>query len=528
MRQTALMVFCLTFNVAFAATPARQLGHIDFPTSGSAAAQSHFIQGVLLLHSFEYDDSREEFQAASRIEPGFAMAYWGEALTYTHQVWVEQDVTKAREALARLGPARHARIAKAPTEREKDYMQAVETLYGEGSKVERDVAYAEAMRRMHEKYSGDDEAATLFAVALLGTCQHDRNYAVYMRAAAVVEEVFARNPQHPGAVHYLIHAYDDPVHAPLGLRAARVYASVAGSASHAQHMPSHIFIALGMWDDVVSANVASVAVADERVARKSLSPIGRNYHSLLWLEYAYLQQGRKEEAHRVLEDVAHSAAQGDSQRIIAHLGPMRAFYALETGESDRLAGGADVVKGGSLGAVAVLMARGTVAVRNGRVEEGRRLLAQLRADLNGRAPGSAADMHHAGGMPAAAASGAPGGNKEAEIMAQQLEAIVLQAEGKRDEAVKLLTAAAASEDALSFEFGPPMPVKPTHELLGEMLLADGRAREARGEFERALAKCPKRALSLRGLASAAAQSGDAAAAQGAADELKAFWRDKTL
>ncbi len=528
MGKTGLLVSYLTFTIALGAQPPRQLGRIDFPTSGSAAAQGHFIQGMLLLHSFEYDDSREEFQAASRIEPGFAMAYWGEALTYTHPVWVEQDVKKAREALARLAPTPAARLARAPTEREKDYLRAVETLYGEGGKVERDVAYAEAMGRMHEKYPDDLEAATLYAVALLGTCQHDRNYAVYMRAAAVAEEVFAKNPQHPGAAHYLIHAYDDPVHAPLGLRAARVYAKIAGSASHAQHMPSHIFIAMGMWDDVVSSNVASVAVADERVARKGLAPDARNYHSLLWLEYAYLQEGRKEEAHRVLEDLARSAAQSGSSRALSHLGPMRAFYALETGEWDRLSGNFDLTKGGVTAATAALMAQGAVAVRQGRIEEGRKLLVQLHANLSGRAPGVTEEVHHAGAMPAAAPSGAPSNSKEAEIMAQQLEAILLQAAGKRDEALQLLTAAAASEDALSFEFGPPMPVKPTHELLGEMLLAAGSPREARREFERALAKCPKRALSLRGLAKAASQSGDAAAAQRALDDLQSFWQGEAL
>jgi tetratricopeptide (TPR) repeat protein len=286
---------------------------------------------------------------------------------------------------------------------------------------------------------------------------------------------------------------------------------------------------MGMWDDVVSSNVASVAVADERVARKGLTPDARNYHSLLWLEYAYLQEGRKEEAHGVLEDLARSAAQSGSSRALSHLGPMRAFYALETGEWDRLSGNFDLAKGGVMAATAAAMAQGAVAVRQGRIEEGRKMLVQLRANLSGRAPGVTAEAHHAGAMPAAAPpSGAPNNSKEAEIMAQQLEAILLQAAGKRDEALQLLAGAAASEDALSFEFGPPMPVKPTHELWGEMLLAAGRPREARSEFERALAKCPKRALSLRGLAKAAAESGDPAAAQRARDDLKSFWHGEAL
>ncbi len=292
-------------------------------------------------------------------------------------------------------------------------------------------------------------------------------------------------------------------------------------------MPSHIFIAMGMWDEVVSSNVVSVAVADERVARKGLAPDARNYHALLWLEYGYLQEGRKEEAHRVLEDLGRSAQSGSS-RALSQLPLMRAFYALETGEWDRLSGNLELAKGNVMSATAALLAQGALAVRQGRIEEGRKLMVQLRANLSGRASGVPAEAHHEGAMPAPAPSGGPANNKEAEIMAQQLEAILLQAAGKRDEALQVLAAAAASEDALSFEFGPPMPVKPTHELLGEMLLAAGRPREARGEFERALSKCPKRTLSMRGLAKAAAQSGDTAAAQRALDDLKSFWHGEAL
>src|SRR5271155_5849672 len=179
------MRFAALFAVLTLTALAQQtnLGHIDFPTSGSKEAQKHFIQGFLLLHSFEYSASRDEFQAASKLEPGFAMAYWGEALTYKHQVWVEQDAPAARAALQRLASTAEARSAKAPTQREKDYLRAVEILYGDGDKISRDVAYSDAMGRMMKKYPDDLEAASLYAVALLGTCQYERQYPVYMRAA---------------------------------------------------------------------------------------------------------------------------------------------------------------------------------------------------------------------------------------------------------------------------------------------------------------------------------------------------------
>lgn len=491
------------------------LGHIDFPTSGSKAAQEHFIKGVLLLHSFEYSDSREEFQAASKLEPGFAMAYWGEALTYTHSVWVEQDVVSGRAALQRLAPTPEARAAKAPTQREKDYLHAVETLYGTGDKVSRDIAYADAMDRIMKKYPGDLEAASLYAVALLGTCQHERQYPVYMRAAAVAEEVFAKNPQHPGAIHYLIHAYDDPVHAPLGLRAARVYAEVAGAASHAQHMPAHIFFALGMWDDAIAANRRSIAVADERVKRKVLGLDQRNYHSLQWLSYAYLQEGREVEARAVIADIEKSG-------YTRGLAMMKAVYALETGKQDETLSATSAPM--LLYTVAVLNGYGLVAARNGRLDQTRIALESVKKRLRGPDDG-AAEAHH--GPPTMTTTPSPADRKTAEIMLQQLQAEVLIGEGKRDEALQLLARTAAEEDGLTFEFGPPMPLKPAHELYAEELLAGHRPAEARDEFQRALARAPRRAQSLRGLAKAAAATGNDEVSRNALEELKSFWHDNS-
>ncbi len=486
-----LLAACVALSSAvLAQTP--NLGHIDFPTSGQPEAQKRFIQGVLLLHSFEYEDAAEEFQAASRLDPGFAMAYWGEALTYTHQVWVQQNVRAARAALARLAPTPEARIAKAPTDREKGYLRAVEILYGQGDKVSRDIAYADAMHGMMEKYPDDLEAASLYAVALLGVCQYERQYPIYMQAAAVAEEVFAKNPQHPGAIHYLIHAYDDPVHAPLGLRPARVYAKVAGSASHAQHMPSHIFIALGMWADVVSSNEASVRVEDERIARKGLGPGERNYHALLWLEYAYLQQSRNGDAQRLLDEVAKSAVEA---RTLGTLAEMRAVYAVETGALDKLTGDFPLPTRGLGSSVQFLTAEGMAAVRNGQPDEGRRLLTGAQEKLAAAAARAAEPGHHG--------STSPNDRRSAEIMTKQLEALLLQAKGDSDGALRLLAETTAAEDALSFDFGPPVPLKPAHELYGEVLLEAGRAKEARVEFEKALQRAPKRTLSAQGLAKAA-------------------------
>ena len=250
-------------------SPARaQVGRVAFPNSGSPAAQASFLAGLAQLHNFEYASAAELFRTAQQIDVGFALAYWGEAMTYNHAVWMEQDLGAARRVLDRLGPTSEARVAKGATARERGYLQAIEQLYGAGTKPARDIAYAAAMAEMHRSYPDDPDAAAFYALALLGTAHNGRDLAISMRAAAILEPVFHDHPDHPGAAHYLIHCYDDPIHAPLGLRAARVYATIAPSAGHAQHMTSHIFLALGMWDEVVAANEAGVRVVDQaRVAR---------------------------------------------------------------------------------------------------------------------------------------------------------------------------------------------------------------------------------------------------------------------
>ncbi len=259
-------------------------GDVSFANSGAPAAQRAFLAGLAQLHNFEYDSAAAHFREAERVDPGFAMAYWGEAMTYNHPVWMQQDRAAAVRVLDRLGETEPVRLAKAPTEREKDYLRAVDILYGAGDKAARDVAYSDAMADLHGKYPDDPDAAAFYALSLLGTAHGGRDFATYMRAAAVLEPVFRAYPRHPGAAHYLIHSYDDPIHAPLGLPAARAYSTIAPSAAHAQHMCSHIFVAMGMWDDVVSANEAAVRVVDAARAAKGQPP-GACGHYNFWLEY---------------------------------------------------------------------------------------------------------------------------------------------------------------------------------------------------------------------------------------------------
>lgn len=485
---------------ALAATPG-DLGRIDFPTSGTPAAQARFLRGVLYLHSFEYEDAAKEFQAASRLEPAFAMAHWGEAMTHNHPIWNERDAEAARKVLDRLAPSPEARLARAPTAREKAYLSAVEVLYGEGEKPERDRAYAEEMRRLHEAFPEDAEAASFYSLALLGTCQADRDIPTYMRAAAVAEEVFAKNREHPGAAHYLIHSYDDPVHAPLGLRAARVYARIAAAAPHALHMPSHIFLALGMWEEVVASNEASW-----EASRRS------SYHALHWLEYAYLQERRLPEARRTLATIETDARESATPRTARALSEMGATYRVETGGCEGVAAGGGEDPRDRFVAGFCAWKRGDRGALS-------KALAALTAPVS-ESPGG----HHGHGEGAGPRAEASSTSTVTDVFQRQLEALSLLLGGDTVAAIERAREAARVEESLSVDFGPPVVAKPPRELLGEILLGLGRAREAREEFERALARAPGRALSLQGLARSAAKAGEAELARKTWTELAGIWR----
>ncbi len=484
-----------------------ELGETTFPNSGAAEAQEPFLRGLLFLHSFEYEDAREAFQEARRLDPDFAMAAWGEAITHNHPVWFNQNQKAAQEALNQLAPTPEGRLAKAPTEREKDYLRVAEVLFfGDGDKDARDLAFAEAMRRLHEQYPDDLDAAAFYALSLLGTSHGGRDFRIYMQAAAVAEEVFARNPNHPGAAHYLIHSYDDPIHAPVGLRAARVYAKIAPAASHALHMPSHIFVAMGMWDDVVASNEDSWAAADARFERKNLGVNQRGFHALWWLCYGYLQQGRYGDALETLdiidEDVRRSQGSG---RTRFHLAAMRAAYLIGTEQWEGEAADIEVdLSGMRLGTAAIdLFATGMAASKSGdqaRAEEALEAIQQRRASAEGTS-----------------------GQDAAAVMEHELQALLFYEEGKTEKALQLMQEATVVEDAMRFDFGPPSPVKPSHELLGEMLLALDRAAEAQEQFRLALDRTPRRALALLGLARAAAKAGDPTTARHAYDTLRQIW-----
>lgn len=476
------------------------LGHTTFENSGAAAAQRPFLDGVLLLHSFEYGRAAEQFREAQRIDASFALAYWGEAMTYNHPVWFEQDAEGARAVLRRLAPTPAARLAKATNERERAYLNAVEVLYGPGEKAKRDTAYADAMRRLHETFPDDENAASFYALALLGISHGARHVPTYLRAAAIVEKVFAKNPQHPGAAHYLIHAYDEPTHAPRGLPAARAYSGIAPDAPHAQHMTTHIFVALGMWDEVVSQN--EIASGPDR---SRWTP----GHYTSWLGYGYLQQGRLRDAFAHLERM-RAQLRPDAQGQRAALARMRADYMVNTGEWDSPAlDWAIELENAPAAAATDAFIRGAAAITRQDRNAASRALAEIQAQAllseSNRDPNDQ-------------------GSAIIAVLIKELSGLLKLADrADPAEVLAVLREATALEDQMSYEFGPPAVVKPAHELLGEVLLQLGRPAEAITEFQLALERTPKRARALLGLAHAAEAAGNAALAAETNRALNQIW-----
>lgn len=488
----------LPVDRALAHDPARhadsvggELGETHFQNSGAPRAQRDFLRGLLLLHSFEYPAARRSFQAAERIDPKFAMAYWGEALTYNQTLWGEQDLDAARAALAKLAPTPAERAAKLPTPRERAYLTSVEQLYGEGDKTQRDANFSAALGTLAKKYPDDLDARAFYALSILGLTGTTRDVRNYMRAAAEAEAIYEIDKHHPGALHYLIHAYDDPIHAPLGLRAARLYGKVAPAASHAQHMPSHIFFALGMWDDAIEANVASLNTARAQGDTA--------YHTLLWLTYAYLQENRRQEAEELIRSVAHDVEAGPSKDNRIRLAYARATWLVETRGAEGPDARAPVDSSGiaSIGYFAGHdFARGITA--GGNAAEARMALARLRSRIEAarsQVQGVKADWHD---------TVTPAELEEAGAMAAALEGTIQYYEGDRPGGIARVRDAIASTDHMVFEYGPPWSVKPLDELLGELLLADGRREEAAAAFQKALLSYPNRRLAREGLAASQA------------------------
>jgi tetratricopeptide (TPR) repeat protein len=495
------------------------LGKISFPNSGAEAAQGDFMRGVRWLHSFGYEDAIDAFRAAQQKDPAFALAYWGEAMSFNQPLWFSEEPEQGRAALLKLGATPQARAAKAGTPREQLYVAAVETLYGPGSKQARDTAYAEAMAALAAKFPQDDEAQAFYALAMLATLPRgDQSVPLREKAGAIAEAIFKRNPLHPGAAHYILHAYDHGALAARALAAARAYATIAPAASHALHMPAHTFLQLGMWDDAAAADQASWEASIQWAAARRLPASARDYHSLTWLHYEWTQQGRFTKAREAVTwieqamSVASQAGQpgghhyADSEigrgsgpmALRNDRGSMRARAVIESEQWDDMKGQT------SFDNIDELFALGLSAARLG---DTKRLFAAVgEFEKIVKSPPDAALV------------------EQSTVMLHQLGALLMLSQGQAQEAYAAMDRAAAAQAKMPRPIGRPFPPKGADELYAELLLRAGRPKEALLWFERALARTPNRSRAVLGLARAAAKVGDTPKSRAAYKQFLVNWR----
>ena len=505
MKKHALLPIAFLFICLLACQPKTNtyfLGQVNLDVSGSDSAKEYFMQGLLLLHSFEYKDALTAFLNAQKEDPECIMAFWGEAMAYNHPIWQEQDYQKGQAALEKIGSNPEHRITKAKTDLEKDFLTSLEILYGEGNKVERDKKYADYFFSLYQKYPKNHEVAVFYGLSLLGSIPYISDMEVYQKAADILEKVMMENPDHPGAVHYFIHANDEPNYAPRAKKAADLYARVAPDAAHALHMPSHIYLSMGMWENVVESNEVSFQASVDRRKIKNLDSNALGFHSFQWLQYGYLQQERFEEAEKLLIDMIGFNSESSSTSSRVHQIYMRTTYLIETENWDseyaRLETdlkGINIVEKNRDRFVHAFK-----AYLDGDYEKVRNYLAEMQTDREAAAKTISLDAGMAlcgtGGVSRENAT--PQGLKTAQVFEMELEGLLAKAAGDLANAEKWFKSAVDLENEVGPAAGPPIIVKPSHEILAEFLMEQGRNSEAIHYFDQALLFAPNRTKSVKG------------------------------
>ncbi len=481
--------------------PNAHLGTVHIEVSGKAEALPLFEEGLLLLHSFEYEDAAEKFAEARNLDPDFAMAYWGEAMTKNHPLWSQQNTEEARAILEELAPSPEERQAKVKTELERALFHGAEILYGDGEKLERDDKYADYLAQLYQKYPGNHEIASWYALSLLGSVEEGRDYEVYGKGAVIAKGILEENPQHPGALHYLIHSYDDPEHAQLALAAANNYSKVAPDAGHALHMPSHIYIAMGMWEEVIQSNIASWEASKARAKRKGDSPES-GYHAFKWLMYGYLQKGDLDKAKTMVEEMKQYCDANPSSRARAHWVMMRGAYLSESNRWDEPMA-LDTVDQEDLS----INVRTAIKFTEGMVQYHKQDIAGLQKVIGKLVEMRKATKNVAFTQGAKMCSG--GSYKglptqldldQTEVVELELRALLAMLQQEDNKVVEYLDKATVLEKNTSFNFGPPVIIKPSGELYAEWLMTKDKKEEAKLHLNDVLSRAPKRLITTQHLA----------------------------
>ena len=469
-----------------------QLGTVTFPVSCAPAVQKPFERGVALLHSFWYEEAEKEFAQISARDPNCAMARWGLAMSRWHQLWNEPDKKVIQHGLDEV---REAKTTDGPTTpREKAYIAAIAAFYSDSKNLKHDArakAYSDAMKKVYETYPDDHEAAVFYALSLLASEPHeDATFANRKQAAAILEQLFATEPDHPGVAHYLIHAYDKPQLAQLGLPAARRYAQVAPAAPHALHMPSHIFARVGLWQDDINSNLASIA-ATRKTAAMHMGGEGHQFHAMDFLFYAYMQSGREADARTLIEEIRAMPNKKDDMygkgydphaATLAHLS---ALYPVEMHDWPAAAALPPTEVAGTAEYSMIFWARAIGSAHLHKPDDVRKDIAGIEHIYKKR-EAEKSDF----------AAAAEGDRKEA-------QAWLAFAEGKYDDAVEALRPIADKEDAI----GDEPDGAPAREMIADILLEAKRPQQALAEYQTDLKLHPNRFDGLYGAARAAEAAG---------------------
>ena len=482
--------------------PAEKLGQVNFPVSCSAAAQKQFNRALALQHSFQYSEAEKAFSEVSATDPACAMCYWGVAMSNYHPLWTPPGAAELRKGAAAI---ERAKSLGARTQRERDYIAALEAFYKDTDRVDhrtRARAYEQAMKQLYLRYPKDNEAAIFYALALneRALVVDEKDYLENKKKAGeILNQVLPKEPNHPGIVHYLIHSYDVPKLAYLALPAARSYAEIAPSSAHALHMPSHIFTRLGLWQESIQSNLASAAVAREKVAKTNPGWASQDQlHALDYLVYAYLQGAQDQKAKAILDE-ANALSQADQEVFQAAFAwsAIPARYALERHRWDE----------------AAALARHPTAFPWERFPFAEANLCFARAvgaARSGQVPAAREEIEKLASIQTALSEVKIGYDwaTQVEIQRRAASAWLAHAEGRNDEAVQLLRAAADLEDANEKHPVTPGAILPAREMLGDLLLEMNQPVPALKEYETARENSPGRFNSLYGAARAAELSGD--------------------
>jgi tetratricopeptide (TPR) repeat protein len=492
-----------------------KLGRVHLPVSCNAAGQIEFDRAVAMLHSFWYEKANDAFAEIARKDPSCAMAYWGLAMSLYHPLWEKPGAEALKNGWAAV---EKAKAIGAKTERERDYITAIEVFYKDYANIDhvtRTLAYEKATEQLHSRFPEDREAGVFYSLALIGSAlvlPTDKTYAREKQAAGILNKVLSVEPEHPGVAHYLIHAYDSPPLANLALNAARSYSKIAPSVPHALHMPSHIFTRLGLWQESIQSNLASEDAAKKFAAEMHMGGAwDEQLHAMDYLMYAYLQGAQDKQAKAILDELYQIHKTFPENFKVAYA--FAAIPARYTMERRRWSDAASLqmvpndfpwVRFSWAEAI-ITFARGVGAARSGDLATARQSVEKLAA-LEKRLI-EAKDGYWA---------------KQVAIQRLAASAWLAYSEKRKEEALNLMRAAAELEDTTEKHPVTPGPIVPAREMLGDMLLELGEPGRAVKEFEAALLVSPNRFGSLLGAARAANQMKDVGKARSFYSKLAAI------